>query len=89
MQIRRVVSIKNRDGKSVVASDGPSPSARALRHTPGFVSTPLWFTGASAQLTSDQSDAAVGFETLLPHAHRTGAGARGFGSHSACTCTLL
>ena len=66
MQIRRVVSIKNRDGKSVVASDGPSPSARALRHTPGFVSTPLWFTGASAQLTSDQSDAAVGFETLLP-----------------------
>jgi hypothetical protein len=66
MQIRRVVSIKNRDGKSVVASDGPSPSARALRHTLGFVSTPLWFTGASAQLTSDQSDAAVGFETLLP-----------------------
>ena len=57
MQIRRVVSIKNRDGKSVVASDGPSPSARALRHTPGFVSTPLWFTGASSPARRHSLDA--------------------------------
>ena len=66
MQIRRVVTIKNNAGKSVVASDGPSPTARALKHTPGFVSAPLWFTELPAQKATDASDPAARFETLVP-----------------------
>lgn len=66
MRVRRVVTIKNSSGKSVIASDGPSPAARALRHTPGFVSTPLWFTGAPPVMTVEASDPAAAFETLVP-----------------------
>ena len=66
MSIRRVVTIKNASGKSVVASDGPSPAARALQHTPGFVSVPLWFTGAPARRARDASDPTSAFETLVP-----------------------
>lgn len=42
MKVRRVVTGKNDVGKSVVISDGPSPREMALKHTPGFVSAPLW-----------------------------------------------
>lgn len=66
MSIRRVVTIKNASGKSVVASDGPSPAERALKHTPGFVSTPLWLTGAPAVKASDATDPMATIETLLP-----------------------
>lgn len=42
MKVRRVVTAVNADGKSVVVSDGASPRERVLRHTPGFVASPLW-----------------------------------------------
>jgi mannose-6-phosphate isomerase-like protein (cupin superfamily) len=66
MPIRRVVTVKNKNGKSMVALDGPSPAERALKHTPGFVSRPMWFTRAPTRMSSDRSDAALGTKTLLP-----------------------
>ncbi|BCH35708.1 hypothetical protein MesoLjLc_76380 [Mesorhizobium sp. L-8-10] len=42
MKVRRVVTGKNAEGKSVVISDGSSPREMVLKHTPGFVSSPLW-----------------------------------------------
>lgn len=42
MNIRRIVTGKNAAGKSVFISDGASPREMALRHTPGFVSSPQW-----------------------------------------------
>jgi hypothetical protein len=70
MSIRRVV-ITNASGKSAVASDGPSPAARELRYTPGFASTPIWFTGAPARIASAGVDAAAGLKTLLPSTGET------------------
>ena len=42
MQVRRIVTGTNADGKSVFISDGASPREMVLKHTPGFVSSPLW-----------------------------------------------
>jgi len=42
MRIRRVVTGKSTEGKSVFLSDGGPPSEMAPVHTPGFVSSPLW-----------------------------------------------
>ena len=41
---------KNGAGKSVVVSDGTSPREMALKHTPGFVSAPIWMTAAMPTL---------------------------------------
>lgn len=54
MAVRRVVTGKTAAGKSVVVSDGPSPREVALKHTPGFVSAPLWHEPAVPRLRSDQ-----------------------------------
>lgn len=51
MKIRRVVTGKNAEGKSVLISDGPSPRERVLKHTPGFVSSPLWKIEGTPDLT--------------------------------------
>lgn len=55
MQVRRVVTGKNDVGKSVVVSDGPSPRERVLKHTPGFVSSPLWRLEGIPDLTEGSS----------------------------------
>ncbi|TGQ63471.1 MAG: cupin domain-containing protein [Mesorhizobium sp.] len=51
MKIRRVVTGKNAEGKSVFISDGSSPREMALQHTPGFVSSPQWTIDATPDLT--------------------------------------
>ena len=67
MSFRRVVTAKNAAGKSVVVSDGPSPREMALKHTPGFVSAPLWMSGATPSLAAVGNDpmSAPG-KSLLP-----------------------
>lgn len=52
MKIRRVVTGKSAEGKSVVISDGFSPREMVLRHTPGFVSSPQWKIEGTPALTS-------------------------------------
>ena len=51
MKVRRVVTGKNAEGKSVVISDGSSPREMVLKHTPGFVSSPLWKDEGTPDLT--------------------------------------
>jgi mannose-6-phosphate isomerase-like protein (cupin superfamily) len=53
MRVRRVVTGVDSRGKSVVISDGPSPRERAMEHTPGFVSSPLWRSEGAPDLTED------------------------------------
>lgn len=67
MKIRRIVTGKNADGKSVVVSEGFSPREMALQHTPGFVSSPQWKIDGTPELThTDGTDPmASGEGTLL------------------------
>lgn len=44
--VRRVVTGRDASGKSVILSDGGSPRETIMRHTPGFVSSPLWKVAA-------------------------------------------
>jgi hypothetical protein len=67
MSIRRVVTAKNADGRSVVVSDGPSPREIALKHTPGFISAPIWMSAGTPRLPAAGNDpmSTSGF-SLLP-----------------------
>lgn len=66
MQVRRVVTGKNGEGKSVVISDGASPRERVLKHTPGFVSSPLWRLEGTPDLTKrDEADAIEGGGSMV------------------------
>lgn len=56
MSFRRVVTAKNAAGKSVVVSDGPSPREMALKHTPGFVSAPMWMSASTPSLPASGDD---------------------------------
>jgi len=65
MSVRRVVTAKNAAGKSVVVSDGTSPREMALKHTPGFVSAPIWM--AKPLLPADGKDPmSIPGSSLLP-----------------------
>lgn len=67
MSFRRVVTGKNAAGKSVVVSDGASPREMALKHTPGFVSAPMWTIAGTPQLAADGKDPmSVPGSSLLP-----------------------
>lgn len=67
MSFRRVVTGKNATGKSVVVSDGPSPREMALKHTPGFVSAPMWTIAGTPSLPADDKDPmSVPGSSLLP-----------------------
>lgn len=54
MKIRRVVTAKNNEGKSVVISDGNSPREMELEHTPGFVSSPIWMNEGTPDLSKSE-----------------------------------
>jgi mannose-6-phosphate isomerase-like protein (cupin superfamily) len=67
MSFRRVVTAKNVAGKSGVVSDGPSPREMALKHTPGFVSAPIWTSPATPPLPAAGNDPmSVPGGSLLP-----------------------
>ena len=66
MSFRRLVTAKNAAGKSVVVSDGPSPREMALKHTPGFVSAPIWMSAATPSLAAGDDPMSVPGRSLLP-----------------------
>lgn len=68
MRIRRVVTGKDNEGKSVVISDGASPREMILRHTPGFVSSPLWRLESTPDLARQDGGDAIesGGSMVLP-----------------------
>lgn len=71
MQVRRVVTAKVGAGRSTVIMDGDSPRSRALKYSPGFTVTPLWFTRAPTKPVSDATDPVLTTQTLLPAAGET------------------
>jgi hypothetical protein len=66
MSFRRLVTGKNAAGKSVVVSDGPSPREMALKHTPGFVSAPIWTSATTPSLAAGDDPMSVPGRCLLP-----------------------
>jgi mannose-6-phosphate isomerase-like protein (cupin superfamily) len=65
MSFRRVVTAKNSAGKSVVVSDGVSPREMALKHTPGFISAPIWTIPTVPSLPYDGKDPMASNGTLM------------------------
>jgi naringenin degradation protein FdeH len=57
--IRRVVTGHDRQGKSIIASDGPSPHVLTLPGRPDFGLTNLWVTDASPADNGGDADAAA------------------------------
>jgi len=67
MRFRRVVTAKNTAGKSVVVSDGGSARERVFKHTPGFVSAPIWMSPGAPTLPCEGGDPmADAGSSLLP-----------------------
>lgn len=66
MSIRRVVTMHDANGKSVVASDGPSPWHQDFKHTPGFASTLIWHTPNAPTMPFDGKDPTRSPTTLVP-----------------------
>lgn len=71
MVVRRVVTAKNTVGKSVFISDGVSPKERVLKHTPGFVSSPIWQLHGAPKLEGHTGDPMVEMTSLVPDAGGT------------------
>ena len=64
--IRRIVTGHNKDGKSIIVSDGPSPHGLALIDDPAFGLTNLWVTNATPADNSTAGDAADCKVVLTP-----------------------
>lgn len=45
--VRRVVTGHDRDGRSIIVADGPSPSVREVPERPGYIVSNIWCTGAA------------------------------------------
>lgn len=66
MSFRRVVTAKNAAGKSVVVSDAPSSRETIFKHTPGFVSAPIWMTTSMPSLSAGTDPMSMPGRSLLP-----------------------
>jgi hypothetical protein len=66
--VRRVVT-GERNGKSVVVSDGPVASTHDFAAVPGFQTTLVWAGPAVLQLPYDGPDPAVSTASMLPSPH--------------------
>jgi naringenin degradation protein FdeH len=67
-QIRRIVTGHNAAGRSVIASDGPSPHVLALPGGPDFGLTNLWVTDGAPADNAGAADAAARPVVLEPPA---------------------
>src|SRR5262245_22682245 len=67
--IRRIVTGHNAQGRSVIASDGPSPHVLTLPGRPDFALTGLWVSGGAPASNAGSADAAKRGITLEPPSH--------------------
>ncbi len=65
MRIRRVITGKDANGKSVVVSDRYSPREVVMQHTRGFVCSPLWKVDDTPDLSSGTDETMAGEGSLL------------------------
>ena len=56
MQVRRIVTGHDANGKSVFVSDGAAPRARVAQHHPGFAETLVWSTARTPVIPTDGKD---------------------------------
>ncbi len=66
MNIRRVVTGNDANGKSVVASDGFPSRGKYFTHTPGFAQFLLWATEPGATLPQAGTDSTPSVRSLHP-----------------------
>lgn len=66
--IRRVVTGHNKEGKSIIASDGPSPHRLSALESPAYGLTNLWVTDSTPADNADPADAAARPVVLEPPA---------------------
>jgi quercetin dioxygenase-like cupin family protein len=69
MTLRRVVTGRDNNGKSVVAHDGNPPWSKEFEHTPGFSSSVVWMT--SANPSGDAKDPTSTLSSIVPGAGGT------------------
>lgn len=69
--IRRIVTGHNARGRSMIASDGPSPHVLTLPGRPDFALTDLWVSGGAPASNAGSADAAKRRITLEPPTNGT------------------
>src|SRR5712691_4682239 len=63
---RRIVTIDDREGKSLAIADGPSPDRRADPARHGYVAERIWVTTGSPPSIGTFRDAVLGPHTIEP-----------------------
>jgi hypothetical protein len=66
MQIRRVVTGHDADGKSVFVDDAPAPQASSFAGLPGYGFAHVWSTAAGAGLPAQAEDPTLARSSVLP-----------------------
>ena len=66
MKVRRIVTGRDRDGKSTFWSVGLAPRSLNYVHTPGMCNTQIWATAARASLNAPIADPTLSPVTVLP-----------------------
>ncbi|MFI5957342.1 cupin domain-containing protein [Cryptosporangium sp. NPDC051539] len=65
MQVRRIVTGFDAEGRGCVVSDGPAPRSHDFEHIPGFSNTLVWMTDDSAP-TGTPSDLTLTTPSVIP-----------------------
>ena len=66
MNIRRVVTGADADGRATVVADGPAPRSHDLVNVPGMSTSMLWATAPGEPIRLDGSDPTPGVRRQLP-----------------------
>ena len=66
MQVRRVVTGLDPEGRAVVVSDGPPPRSHDLKHDPGMSTAMLWATAPAEPLPDGGADPTVNVLCQVP-----------------------
>jgi hypothetical protein len=66
VNVRRVVTGVDGEGKSTIVSDGPPPNAHTFDHIPGYASAIAWATGGTPVSPNDGSDPTSMVRAMVP-----------------------
>ena len=64
--VRRIVTIDDKDGRSVAIANGPSPDVRHDPARPGFSSARMWVADSSPVLIGEYRDTVMQSHTIEP-----------------------
>jgi hypothetical protein len=66
MQVRRIVTGHDSDGKSIFVSDAESPRSTTFKHVPGFITTLVWETPPTASVPVGVGDPSTTATSWVP-----------------------